>query len=91
MRLVTYGNVIEGKFRNALLRTPFDRLYRDIQSFRFTEPAKYGATVSSVDTVTVTLPLECNGPVEELFWFVRRKAVNQNNEWTNYSRVLESQ
>jgi hypothetical protein len=32
--------------------------------------------------------LEVNHPVEEIIWFVRRKGVANNNEWTNYSSVL---
>jgi hypothetical protein len=88
-RLVTYGVLVDGKLRQALLRAPFDRLYRDVQTFRFDEPKKYVVNTPSAGVVSLQLPLEVNGPLEELFWFVRRKAVNVNNEWTNYSNTLE--
>jgi hypothetical protein len=38
----------------------------------------------------VQLPLEANQPVEEIVWFLRRKAaITVNNDWVNYSAVLE--
>jgi hypothetical protein len=43
------------------------------------------------DSVEIQLPLELNHPVEELIWVVRRKGVILNNEWTNYTTLLESQ
>jgi hypothetical protein len=88
-RLVTYGVLVDGKLRQALLRAPFDRLYRDVQTFRFDEPKKYAVSSFTAGTVSLQLPLEVNGPLEELFWFVRRKAVSVNNEWINYSNTLE--
>jgi len=91
LRLVTYGSILDGSFRQALLHKPFDRIYRDVFTFRYNEPIKYKMIITSSDTVQVTLPLECNGPVEEILWFVRRKAVANNNEWTNYTNVLESE
>jgi hypothetical protein len=44
---------------------------------------------SSTDTIRIQLPLEANHPIEEILWFVRRKGVSVNNEWNNYSGVLE--
>ena len=88
-RLVTYGVLVDGKLRQALLRAPFDRLYRDVQTFRFDEPKKYVVNTPAAGVVSLQLPLEVNGPLEELIWFIRRKAVNVNNEWTNYSNTLE--
>jgi hypothetical protein len=41
----------------------------------------------TVDDITIQLPLELNHPCEELFWFVRRRAAVDLNEWTNYSSV----
>jgi hypothetical protein len=88
-RLVTYGMLVDGKLRQALLHAPFDRMYRDVQTFRFDEPKKYVSTTPSGGIVSLQLPLEVNGPVEEFIWFIRRKAVRVNNEWTNYSNTLE--
>jgi hypothetical protein len=89
IQLITYGCILDGKYRQALLHKPFDRIYRDVQTFTYDEPTKYTMTISGKDTIQVTLPLECNGPIEEILWFIRRKAVNGNNEWTNYTSVLE--
>jgi hypothetical protein len=90
-RLVTYGMLVDGKLRNALLKSPFDRMYRDVQTFRFDEPKKYVVNTPSSGIVSLQLPLEVNGPIEEFMWFIRRKAVSINNEWTNYSNTIESQ
>jgi hypothetical protein len=90
-RLVTYGVLLDGKLRQAMLHAPFDRLYRDVQTFRFDEPKKYLVTASSQGVVSLQLPLEVNGPIEEFIWFVRRKAVLVNNEWINLSNRLESE
>jgi hypothetical protein len=90
-RLVTYGVLVDGKLRQALLHVPFDRLYRDLQTFRFDEPKKYVVNTPSAGVVRLQLPIEINGAVEEILWFIRRKAVSVNNEWTNYSNTLESE
>lgn len=87
-RLVTQGMVVDGKLRNALLHAPFDRLQRDLHTFRFDEPKKQVVNTPSNGTVRLQLPLEINGPIEEILWFVRRKAVSINNEWTNQSNRL---
>lgn len=89
VRLLTYGVFVDGMYRNALLRAPFDRLYRELQTFRFAEPLKY-LTATPIDgQIRVQLPLELNHPIEEIIWIVRRKAVSINNEWTNYSATLQ--
>jgi hypothetical protein len=90
-RLVTYGMLLDGKLREAALRAPFDRLFREVLPFRFTEPKKYIDTVPSNGLVRLQLPLEINGPIEEIVWFIRRKAISVNNEWNNYSNRLESE
>jgi hypothetical protein len=87
-RLVTYGMLVDGKLRHALLKSPFERMYRDVQIFRFDEPKKYVVNTSSSGVVSLQLPVEVNGPIEEFMWFIRRKAVGNNNEWTNYSNRL---
>ncbi len=90
-RLVTSGVLVDGKLRNALLRAPFERMFREVQTFRFTEPKKYVVNTTSNESVKLQLPLEVNGPIEELIWFIRRKAVANNNEWTNYSNTTEDE
>jgi hypothetical protein len=90
IQLLTQGIFVDGPYREMLLRDPFERPFREIQQFDFTEPLKYVVNKSGNDLITVQLPLEANGPVEEIVWFLRRKAaVTLNNDWTNYSATLE--
>jgi len=89
VKLITYGAYLDGMERNKMLRDPFEHLIREVQTFSFDEPLKYAISKSSNDTVTIQLPIEANHPLEEIIWFVRRKEVANNNEWTNYSSVLE--
>jgi len=90
-RLLTYGMLLDGKLREAALKVPFDRLFREIQPFHFNEPIKYAISILTNGIVRLQLPLEVNGPIEELFWFIRRKAVSNNNEWNNYSDTMETE
>jgi len=90
VRLVTYGAILDGQVREAMYRQPFEIMHREVQTFSFSEPLKYAVVKTGSDsTIRVQLPLEANHPIEEIIWFVRRKEVSQNNEWTNYSAVLE--
>jgi hypothetical protein len=73
-----------------MLRNPFEILHRELQTFYFQEPMKYSVGAKE-NIVKIQLPLEANHPIEEIIWFVRRKAVQNNNEWTNYSSVVESE
>jgi hypothetical protein len=89
VRLVTFGAILDGKMRQAMLRQPFEIIHREVQTFTFAEPLKYTVSKRGGDTIRIALPLEANHPLEEILWFVRRKDVLGNNEWTNYSNVLE--
>ena len=90
VQLLTYGGIASGKLRETMLRDPFEILHREIQTFSFAEPMKYTVSKRAQEnTITVQLPIEANHPIEEIIWFVRRKGVRDNNEWTNYSSVLE--
>jgi hypothetical protein len=90
IQLLSHGLFLDGPYREMLLRQPFERPFRQIQQFDFTEPLKYVVNKSGSDSITVQLPLEANQPVEEIVWFLRRKAaIVQNNDWVNYSAVLE--
>jgi hypothetical protein len=73
-----------------MLRAPYEILHRELQTFYFDEPLKYMVSKrADNDTIRIQLPLEANHPLEEIIWFVRRKAVRENNAWTNYTSVLE--
>jgi hypothetical protein len=90
VRLLTWGALLDGSLRNLMLRQPFEVMHRDVQTFYFAEPLKYAASTTNPSSVIrVQLPLEANHPLEEILWFVRRTDVSLNNEWTNYSSVLE--
>jgi len=89
-RLVTYGVLTDGKLREALIKAPYERIFREIQKFMFSEPKRYLVNAGG-GIVKLQLPLEVNGPLEEIIWVIRRKAVALNNEWTNYSNTLESE
>jgi hypothetical protein len=84
--LITYSAYTTGKLRNALMRSPYEKIYRELYTYRFEEPLKY-AVMKTADAITIQLPLELNHPCEELFWFVRRRESRQLNEWTNYGSV----
>ena len=90
--LLTHGALVDGEYRQMLLRQPFEMIHREVQTFYFDEPLKYQVSKNnSSDTVTIQLPLEANHPIEEILWFVRRKSVRSNNEWTNYTDRLEAE
>jgi hypothetical protein len=89
-RLVTYGVLTDGKLHEALIKAPYEKLFRELMKFSFSEPKRYLVN-SGGGVVRLQLPLEVNGPLEEIIWIIRRKAVAVNNEWTNYSNTLESE
>ena len=89
VKLITYGAYLDGLERNRMLREPFEHLIREVQTFTFDEPLKYAISKSTNDSITIQLPLEANHPLEEIIWFVRRKETANNNEWINFSAVLE--
>ena len=93
VQLLTRSVFLGGGLRDTFMKKPFEYLYRQVQTFVFDEPLKYASAKSAslTDSVEIQLPLELNNPVEELIWVVRRKGVVVNNEWTNYTSLLEQQ
>lgn len=91
IQLLTQGAIVNGPFRQRMLRAPFEIIHRELQTFYFEEPLKYAIGKRSTDTIRIQLPLEANHPIEEIIWFVRRRGVRDNNSWTNYSSVLEAE
>lgn len=95
IEIVALTSIVDGEYRDKLMRKPHEMLYRELQPFYFSEPQKYTITRSGTgalnETVTLGVPLECNGPIEEILWVIRRKGVAINNEWTNFGPLLESQ
>ncbi len=92
VQLLTYGAIVQGEFRQRMLRQPFELMHREVQTFYFDEPLKYAiGKRNEADMIRIQLPLEANHPMEEIIWFVRRKGVADNNGWTNYTSVMESE
>jgi hypothetical protein len=88
IQLITYGALVQGTMRQRMLREPFEMIHREAQTFTFDEPMKY-AVSQRQNAIRIQIPLEANHPLEEILWFVRRKGVRDNNDWTNYSASLE--
>jgi len=76
--------------RDKFLRQPFEQMVKLVQNFSFEEPLKYlvSKANANTDTVDIQLPLELNHPVVELRWMFRRKAVQVNNEWSNFTPAI---
>jgi hypothetical protein len=90
VQLLTYGAIVDGSYRSKMLHEPFEILHRAVQTFYFDEPLKYSIGKRQ-DAIRIQLPLEANHPIEEIIWFIRRKGTGINNEWTNFTGVLESE
>ena len=93
IEIMAYSSLVDGAFRDKLMRRPFEMLYREAQGFHFEEPTKYAITKPNnlTDSISVNLSLECNGPVEEILWIIRRRGCAVNNDWTNFGPLLENQ
>jgi hypothetical protein len=89
--LITAGAILDGDYRQTLLRKPFEALHRELQTFYFDEPVKYVINKRSDNLITIQLPIEANHPIEEIIWFIRRKGVSTNNEWLNWTDKLETE
>jgi hypothetical protein len=87
IQLITYGAHTQGSVHDSILRTPFEILTRRVETFSFLEPLKYSINTGSDDIINVQLPLEINHPMEEIIWFLRRKASTMKNDYVNYSAI----
>jgi hypothetical protein len=87
-----FGGVVhtENPLRGAYLREPLELMYDPVTWMRFDVPPGVTEGGSAATPVRMTLPLkELNGPIREVCFFLRRKAVWRYNEWTNYGTRLE--
>ena len=81
---------LEDPLRSAYMRQALEMIYEPITHMSFDVPAKIVSTACIGETISMHLRLsELNGPIRELCWFIRRKAVWGYNEWTNYGALLE--
>ena len=91
IQLITYAAHTQGSMHESILRTPFEILTRTVETFSFLEPLKYSVNTSSDDVINVQLPLEINHPMEEIIWFLRRKASTDKNNYVNYSAITDDE
>lgn len=83
---------LDGELRKAYIHNPFEVLWDSVINIPFDEPVKYATNIFGGDTITVSLPLDAaNGPVREIIWFVRRKAIYKYNSRSNYGAYMEDE
>ncbi len=79
----------EDPLRSAYMRIPFEMMYERVTHMTFDVPEGL-ARPGDCRSVSLQLPLrELNGPIKELFFFIRRRGVWGYNEWTNYGALME--
>ncbi len=90
--LIIYGQYIDTIQREKYVKYSHEVLYKQLYINTFSEPLQY-ATISTGtrynDTIQFMLPLEMNGPIQDITWILRRKAVVLNNDWTTFGPVLQ--
>ena len=90
--LVCGTALIDGELRKAYRDLPHEIMMNPVVEMSFGEPLKYMVGVPNGNTVTIGLPLTAaNGPLRQIFWFLRRKGVAARCDWTNYSAILEGE
>ena len=83
---------LEDPLRSAYMRQSLEMIYEPVTHMMFDIPDKVVAVSAAAAENTVKMQLrlsELNGPIREICWFIRRKAVWGYNEWTNYGALLE--
>jgi hypothetical protein len=81
---------LDTALRTSYLRDPFEMLYEPIHHMVYDVPKNAVHNKDETHVVSMQIPLtELNGPVREICWVLRRKAVWRFNEWTNYGALLE--
>jgi len=83
---------LDSELRKAYIQRSHEVLWTNVLNIPFSEPIKYSVNTTGEDTITVSLPLDAaNGPVKEIIWFVRRKAIYKYNSWNNYGAYMEDE
>lgn len=81
---------LEDPLRSAYMRQALEMMYEPVTHMTFDIPDKVVTTTAEGELVKMQLRLtELNGPIREICWFIRRKAVWGYNDWTNYGALLE--
>jgi len=80
----------EDPLRTALMRQPMELMYEPVFHMRFDPPEGITVGPDGCRTALMSCTLDgLNGPIRKLIFFLRRRAVWQFNEWTNYGALLE--
>jgi hypothetical protein len=80
----------EDPLRSAYMRIPIEMIYEPVKHMRFDVDPRLSEQMRAGETTSMVLELDgLNGPIRELVFFLRRKAVWRFNEWTNYGTLLE--
>ncbi len=81
---------IDGDLRKAYIERPHELMWSPIVETVFAEPLRYTINKSLTDTIQIGLPLtEANGPIQSIFFFLRRKAAVESwADYNNYSATL---
>jgi len=83
---------IDGELRSAFLKLPHEILMYPVLEANFSEPLKYVINTKNENTIKIGLPIIGNGPITQMFFFLRRKAsIDLFNDYTNYSGLLTNE
>jgi len=84
---------IDGDLREAYMHTTHELMMEQVVETQFAEPIKYVTNTPYGETIKIQLPITtANGPIRQLIFFLRRNAaVQQFNDWNNYSAVLDTE
>jgi len=84
---------IDGELRDAYIHTTHELMMEPVVETQFSEPVKYVTNTPYGETIKIQLPITtANGPVRQLIFFLRRNAaIQQFNDWNNYSALLENE
>lgn len=81
---------LEDPLRSAYMRQSLEMIYEPVKHMVFDVTDRHVDATPTGETVRMQLRLsDFNGPIREICWFIRRKAVWGYNEWTNYGALLE--
>jgi hypothetical protein len=75
---------IDNPLRQRYVDEPTEVMMNPVTEITYAEPLKYVLS-KTIDGINVQLPVVANGPLKQLLFFIRRKAVAEYNDWNNYS------
>jgi hypothetical protein len=83
---------IDGPARKSYIEDVQELLMEPVLESRYAEPLRYLMVTKQEDTIKIGLPIVGNGPIRQMFFFLRRNAsVDLFRDYTNYSGLLENE